>query len=61
MRPSFSLDAGDAVCNLDFKTTHLELDDGENEDLVTVDCNMHYRADLDTGTTNCRYRPVARP
>ncbi len=48
MRPSFSLDAGDAVCNLDFKSVRLELNDGEYEDRVTVDCNIHYPADLDT-------------
>ena len=47
MKPRFSLDAGEAVCNLDFSPGRRELDDGKHEDLLTADCNVHYPAKLD--------------
>ena len=47
MRPTFTLDAGDAVCNLDFSTAQVRLSDGTPERAVIVDCNVHHADEMD--------------
>ena len=42
MRPNFMLKADGAVCNLDFSTARFEMHDGETENVVVVDCNVHH-------------------
>ena len=46
MRPTFTLDAGDAVCNLDFSTAQVRPSDRAPERAVIVDCHVHHAEEL---------------
>ena len=46
MRPTFTLDAGDAICNLDFGTGQTHQPDGNSEQVVIVECNIHHPHEL---------------
>ena len=47
MIPNFTVDAGDAVCNLSFYTERVTPQQGEPEPAVTVNSNVHHDGPLD--------------
>ena len=47
MIPSFTVDAGDAVCNLSMSGSQVTYQDSEPMDSVLVNCNVHHAGPLD--------------